>query len=440
MLPFVSRTAPAVASVAVIAAVVSAPLAAQPSAASAAVAGLAGAGAAHAGLAGASALNPALLALPGAPRLTIQLPTLDAGFSFDPIGLSTIGKYEGSLVPADVREDWLARIREAGAQQAGLATSVRALGLQFGRWALSAGTTVGMRASLPPEAAQLMLFGNVDRTGALEDVAIHGGNARAWAVSSASLSHARRLPGAPFGGALSVGVTASYLLGHAFADAGAIDALVAGKSGTVRGHATAITWGDSVSAEASGYGVDVGAGWTRGRLTLGLTLQNVVNTLRFDAANAFIRERDLHASADSSHTESRDGMMGEFDATTRAHAESVAEAARFKPATRVAARFAVTSRWDVVADAALQADPSTALVAGPRKAYSLGTDLRLLSFFSLRGGVGLNSDDSGSHTAFAGGFGLRIGAFALDAGVARQTGNGPDAMRVAVGTSLQFGR
>jgi hypothetical protein len=423
-----------------------APLAAQPAPASAALSAMAGAGAAHAGLVGASGLNPALLAMPGAPHVSVQLPTLDAGFSFDPIGLTAIGKYEGSLIPADVRADWLARIRDAGAQRAGLATSLRALSVQWGSFAWSAGTTVSARANLPPEAAQLLFFGNAGRTGALEDVAVHGGSARGWAASSIGLSHAVQLPVSPAGGLLTLGATASYVMGHALADVGAVDAVISASGGSVSGHGTALTWGDSVAANSSGFGLDLGLAWTKQRLTLGVTMQNVVNTLRFDASNAFAREADVRATSDSSASNSHDGMLyvagapnGNFSAATRARADVVVASARFKPATRFAARFAVTSFWDVLADAVLQADPSAALVAGPRRTFSLGTNLRVFSALALHGGIGSTNDEAGSHAAFAGGLGLRLGAFVLDGGVTKQTGNGPDAMRVAVGTSLVFG-
>jgi hypothetical protein len=412
---------------------------AQPTALSASSVGLAGSGGADARRADAASANPALLAMPGAPRASVQLPTFDAGVALAPVGLAALSEHEGTLIPDDVRADWLSLIRETGAQTLDGSTTVRGLAVQVGRWALVGGVTIGGHASLPPEAAQLVLFGNAGRTGALEDVAVRGGTARGWAVSSVGVSHGRRLPGAPLGGALAVGATVSYLSGHRLVDASLLDADVAGSAGSVSMRATTLEWGDDLPAGASGFGVDVGAAWARERLTLGLTVRNAVNTLRFGANDAWVREREIDATTDSTRSATRSGALAgsaAFGAATRDHAADVEETARFRPAVRLAARWALSSRWDVVADAQTQSPSTRALVVGPERALAMGTDWRPFSAIALRAGAAVEQSNGDSRAVLAGGLGLRLGAFTLDAGFARRAAGDADDVRVGMGIGL----
>ncbi len=412
---------------------------------SALAAGLAGAGGALPGITG-LVTNPALLALPGMPRLSISLPAVDANLGLAPVGLTAFTPFSGALIPASVRNTWLDQVRAAGGGSMDASLGVRALGIQVGPFAVVGGTTAGAQATLPPEAAELLLFGNAGRTGTLEDIAVNGGAARAWVVSSIGLSHGRRLPIAPFGGALAVGATASMLYGHALADLAPVDATIGATAGTISAHGSVLTWGDTLDAKSSGMSLDLAAAWTRGRLTFGATVSNVVNTLRFSEKNAFARERDISATTDSSQTTSRDGALyvngtlnPVFAEDVGTRATAVAASARFRPALHLASRYALRPTWDLLADVSLQPDPSASLVRGPRRALAAATEFRGLPVLTLRGGLAAQQGTDGTHLALSGGFGLRLFALRIDAGATQQKGPGPETLRVAVGTGLTFG-
>ncbi|MEP7346634.1 MAG: hypothetical protein ABI877_15290 [Gemmatimonadaceae bacterium] len=407
--------------------------------------GLAGAGGALPGFTGLVS-NPALLALPGMPRVSISLPAIDAGLGLAPVGFTAFTPFSGELIPASVRTTWLDQIRAAGGGSMDASLGVRALGVQIGAFALVGGTTAGAQALLPPEAAQLLLFGNAGRTGALEDIAVSGGTARAWVVSSIGLSHGRRLPIRPFGGALAVGATANMLIGHALADLAHTDADIGGTTGTIAAHGSVLTWGDTLAANSKGMSLDVAAAWTRGRLTFGATMSNVMNTLRFSEKNAFARERDITATSDSSLTTSNDGALylngtanDMFGDDVRAQAADVSRNARFRPALHFASRYALRPSWDLLADVSLQPDPSTALTSGPRRAFATATEFRGLPVVTLRAGLAAQQGSEGTRLAFSGGFGLRVFALRIDAGATQQKGPGAETLRVAFGTGLTFG-
>lgn len=412
---------------------------------SAVSAGLAGAGGALPGLTGLVS-NPALLALPGRPRVSISLPAVDAGLGLAPIGFTAFTPFSGTLIPASVRATWLDQIRAAGGGSMDASLGVRALGVQIGSFALVGGTTAGAQALLPPNAAQLLLFGNAGRTGTLEDIAVNGGSARAWVVSSLGLSHGLRLPIRPFGGTLAVGATGNMLIGHALADLAHADANIGANSGTIAAHGSVLTWGDTLASGSKGMSLDLAAAWTRGRLTFGGTVSNVVNTLRFSEKNAFARERDITATSDSSHTTSNDGALYVngaanvmFSDDVRDQAVEVSRNARFRPALHFASRYALRPTWDLLADVALQSDPSTSLTSGPRRAFAAGTEFRGLPVLTLRAGLAAQKGVDGTRLAFSGGFGLRVFALRIDAGATQQKGPGSETLRVAIGTGLTFG-
>ena len=69
-------------------------------------AGLAGAGGALPVSSGVSS-NPAMLGLSGTPRVSIALPSLDAGLGLEPVGFTAFTPFSGELIPASVRNAWL---------------------------------------------------------------------------------------------------------------------------------------------------------------------------------------------------------------------------------------------------------------------------------------------------------------------------------------------
>jgi hypothetical protein len=250
----------------------------------------------------------------------------------------------------------------------------------------------------------------------------------------------------PFGGAVAVGATASLLFGHALADLAHADAAIGATAGTIAAHGSVLTWGDTLDAKSKGMSLDLAAAWTRGRLTFGATVANVVNTLRFSEKNAFARERDVTATSDSTHTTSRDGALylngaanSMFPADVRARAAAVAANARFRPAFHLASRFALRHTWDLLADVLLESDPRTSLVSGPRRAFAAATEFRGLPVLTLRTGLAAQQGEDGTHLAYSGGLGLRIFALRIDAGATQQKGPGPETLRVAFGTALSFG-
>jgi hypothetical protein len=388
-------------------------------------------------------VNPALLAAPDRPSFSLALPSLAGGATTDPLQFRDIRPYKNTVVPHDVAEEWLDRITKAG----GLRTTARAhsgiVGLSVGPVAVSVGALGEAELSVPPELAELLLFGNAGRTGQPRDMTLTGGGGRSWGAAVISAGFGTRLPlrltKSP-SESFSLGVTGKFVSSPGMAEMLAPS-----------GHVTADPVGSDIAVPivffdetkdgglgATGYGLDVGAAWSAGPLALGVTVHDAVNTFRYRLTSARVHRATALVTADSTAA----GMDDELplddprvDPAVRARARELADQARFTPTFRVSGAFTPISWLTVTSDLITHTGSADALTSQPKLSMGVGAEARLIPFLPLRGGVRVGN----GFTTLRAGAGLRLVGIRVDGAVGTTRGGGAG-VDAAVGVTLMGGR
>jgi hypothetical protein len=133
--------------------------------------------------------NPAGLGHASSPGFSIAIPSLAAEAGLGPISLTDLADWEGRLVPTNVKEDWLTRVAASDGQGGTVGVGATPLALSIGPIGFQLSTRVGGVASLAPDAAELLLFGNAGRTGTARDFVLENSFVEAYAVTTAAVSY-----------------------------------------------------------------------------------------------------------------------------------------------------------------------------------------------------------------------------------------------------------
>lgn len=342
--------------------------------------------------------NPANLGLAGNPGFTFRALAASGVSAFTPVTWSDFAGSGGQTLSRDVRQRWLDQVTAQGGQSGEAQADFTALALSAGRVALSVGGAGYARAHLSPDATEALLFGNAGRTGMPRTLALAGSAAQGAAFATTALSY-----GQPVGRSASLGVTAKYVVGGGMVRAA--DAGSALSASTLAVSFPTIHSSADGGAAGRGVGLDLGAAWTAGRLTVGATAENVVNTFRWD--EAALRYRAGTAAFDGTRSAS------DFDEQTYAAAPSslrdAVSAERFAPALAAGLAFRRSATLLVTADArhALGDDASIAL--GPKSRVGVGLESRAIGFLPVRVGGAVITDGWQASA----GAGLRLGAYEL---------------------------
>ena len=379
--------------------------------ASAAAFGLAGNYTAAARGADAAAWNPAVLGLSGNPAFSLRALAAGGVSGLDPVSWSDFSAYGDASIPRDVRLGWLDRVASAGSQSGRADGGVTALAFSAGRVGVQVAASGYASASLSPDAMEALFFGNAGRTGTPRDLKLAGSSVRGGAFGTAAVSYGQPLRVA--GGELALGVTGKYVRG-----AGVLRAEDEGSSVTASDVAVRFPIVHSQDAEAGagfGFGVDVGAAWRTGRLSLGARVENVVNTFAWDAAQ--LRFRAGTASFDGT-TSSSDFDEQPYGQAPKALRDAIA-AEKFAPAVGAGLAFRRSPSLLVTVDARQQLGGDDAIVLGPKTHLGVGVESRALAVVPLRAGAAYVT---GGWQAAAGA-GLRLGAFEVAAAYTLRQGD-----------------
>ncbi len=403
--------------------------------ASPARAGLAGNGAAASRGHMAGLANPALLGQDGNSAFSLSLPVLSgvrASAGTGPITLSDIKPFADDTIPWATRRDWLQQIRDASGFTGNLDADIQLFGISFGNFALNAGTMTRSSATLPVDAAEILLFGNAGESGDPRDMDISGARATAWAVTYGALSVGQALPFHPFGGKLSIGASGKYVVGHLLADLADATGRIDGASLDTELRLPVVVIGQDAKGNAGrGFGLDVGAAWKGERLTLGITAHDVYNSFEFDIEEARIQDAHAVITQDSSQSQVAEATIG-IESPYRARAEALVRSARFNPVTRIAAAYAVTSRWTVMGDAVSAGTVSATALRSQASAVGIGTELRYIPLIPLRAGFTKLRDGS----RWGVGAGLHLLALRIDGAYGRRTSAASSGEELSLGVSI----
>ncbi len=380
------------------------------------------------------AWNPAALAMPGSPRFSMTLLPLRGSAGFGPITLADVNEYDSVLLPDIVKDEWLRRIIDNGGEHGTAGGDVTFIGMSVGRFGLQVSSASQISATLSPDAAELLLYGNGSReSGAGFDLAnssFHG-----MLTTTAAVSFAQELPIRfllPFADQhVGIGVTVKYTVGNGLVQGRNVGSSVPGTAGDIDVAFPIIQSDTEASARSldrgRGFGVDVGAAWTGGPLSVAAAIQNVVNTFAWDTAGFVYRPGRVRF----------DGENRDADFDLEAYAGAPAEIRQAVSEFGFGPKIVVGASWQVGRALLLAADLRHEIgkdrELGPRSHLGAGAELRMIPMLPLRAGL---SAVTGGYQLGAGA-GLELGRVNLAASIGRRaTDFGSDQMAAV---ELTFG-
>lgn len=365
------------------------------------------------------AWNPAMLGMPDNPRFSLGILPVRGAAGIGPITLADVAGYESRFLDDAVKQEWLRRIIENGGEQGTASGDVTYLGMSIGRFGVQLSTMSHVVANLSPDAAELVLFGNAERpTG--EDFELGNSSVQGMVTSTAAVSFAQTLPIrflVPVAEQhLSVGVTVKYTVGNALVLGRNVGSVVSSTDGDID-IAFPIIQSDSVASARTidrgrGLGIDVGAAWRAGPLSLSASVRNLYNSFAWDTAGFVYRPGRVQF----------DGTTGDAQFDMEGYANAPAE---LKDAVRnftYARQIVVGGAWRVNEKFLLTGDVrqhvGTGIEIGPRSHIGVATEIRPVSFLPLRAGY---AQITGGYQLGAGA-GIDVGPVSVSASVGRRRG------------------
>lgn len=358
--------------------------------------------------------NPALLGMPGSRHLSATLFTPGVSHGVTPVSLGDLADYSGELVPDAVKLDWLQRI-QAQDGQSGIAGGDVVWGaLQVGRFAVQASTSARGTLSLSPGVAELVLFGNVDGNGTPQNLDLSGSVLEGSAYSTIAASYAQpwRLAGGT--ATLSLGATVTYTVGHVLID-GSRSTGVATADPLGIGLDFPVVYSEQLDAdgnhtlnEGNGVGLDLGAAYRSGSLTVSAAVQNVFNTFSWDLSTLRYRPVSLTFTGSSHQTDTEQQPLSTAPAELRNRIADLS----FKPGFTLGGALRHGEALLVTAD--FQVRSKTGIITGPDTHLGAGLEYRPAPWFPLRAGAALISmGDNNSGYQLGGGLGFDLGGWNL---------------------------
>ena len=398
--------------------------------ASAAATGMAGNYTALARNFNAAAWNPANLGLDGNSRFSLALsPQLLVGSG--PITLADLKDYEGVVVPASVREAWLAKVSENGGQDLDGELHITPLALSIGHVALSATTTVRANGALPTAMAELLLFGNAGRTGTPQDYTLPDLRLDGNATTTIALAYGRRLGFVPVGD-FAIGVTGKYLLGHAAGSMIDNGSAIASNPVSLGINAPFVVTDTAEMVNGTGFGMDIGASWQVGSLRTSAVLHDAFSTFAWKTDNLYYMPVQA-TFTQSTSTQLVDSLVPLSQAPLALQDELRARIENATPTPTLALGVAWTGIRRLTLAADLRQRFGDGLDLGPDTQVGVGAELRLIPFIPLRAGV----TTLGTGMRYAGGLGLEFGVVNLQAAVQVLQADGRN--DTGFGLTLSFG-
>ena len=388
------------------------------------------------------AWNPAGLGMPGSPGFSIAVFPVHAVAGLDPITLGDIAEYDDTIIPADVREEWLDEIIAEGSQQGSGGGGVTYLAMNVGRFGFQAGTSVASSADIGPGVARLLLFGNADGDTAI-DVSAEASELDMAVLSTLAFSYAHPLtvtlgplPDQHF----SLGATLKYVVGH-----GLISGFDNGSSASENevelifpmiisaAPDSFVVDGDTVEAEeesswnkGSGIGLDVGAVWQGGIFSAAVSIQNLMNTFAWNEDDMWYSPGQVLFDGDTTITNVESRPLSEAPDEVRQRLDDLA----FPPTVAIAGAVQLPM---VKVTGEVRHRPGESISLETATHVGVGAEFRPVPFLPIRAGV---ASLSGGYSLGAG-LGVELGVFNLNvAANRRSTDLGTD---VAGALTISFG-
>ena len=387
------------------------------------------------------AWNPAGLALPGTGAFSFNILPLNGQGGTGPITGKDLKPYSGINVPAGIRQQWLARITAAGGQALSGGVDASLLAINIRNIGISLSSSARLSGNIPPDAAQLILFGNTGLTGVPQSFNLTGARAEGSVISTAALSFGKELNvriGAASEQHFAFGITAKYVFGNVLGIARDAGSSLSGAPIVVGLNALLVA-SDSTTdnyqpfrSRGNGFGADIGLAWQGGPFKLGVAVHDVVNTFKWNTSTFVARTTQV--TFNGTTRVQNTGPFVPFASlpdSIRIPAENDINGLTIKPTVAVGASYDLFSRLTLSGEYAARLGDGLSLQ--PKSRVSAGVQLRLIPLIPLRAGF-MQTPDA---TFITGGLGLHFGAvFGIDlaGGVnTKSSGDGLAAVTIRIG-------
>ncbi len=379
--------------------------------------------------------NPANLGLVDRPAWSVGLAGASAYLNNNSLSYGQISDLYGEYIDNETKSELLASIREDDPTKMmtlSVDASASVLGFSIWRFAFGAGAMGAGNLEVSPDAAELVLFGNVGEDGTGKDFLLDGSHGQGWAISGGYVSYAQpfTIPALNYLGLkFSVGATLKYGVTHGLVhlkDTGSSvinDPLVV----TVDAEVLKSTDADAGRLWAADLGVAVD--WD-GLLVAGISLSNAFSSITWNEEDFELLQ--VIALADFDATISSDTTI----AFSELPADKQDEIIAFLEDRTVPKKLRLGLVFEAIPALTVSAD-YVELIGGTlrsrwERTLSTGGELRLLSAIPLR--IGLATDFS--HFAYTGGLGIYTGPVHLDMSIGRWGVVGGDGLVAAISFSL----
>jgi hypothetical protein len=363
--------------------------------------------------------NPANLGQPGNPLFSFGFAGRGAG-GMDPISLSDLSQYSGVSVPNAVLNQWLSRVKANGGQSLE-AEGAGSFAMSIGSFAFQVATNGYERGKLSPDAVEVLLYGNAGQSGTPRTMSLQGSRTEAALTTTAAASFGQGVDIGigPINQHFSVGVTVKYIVGNALLlgqDAGSqLDAspLALDVKFPIIQSDTSLT---GMPKRGQGVGVDFGAAWSAGPLAVGATVQNFLNTFKWNVNEMYFRPGGALFTTSGSRSTDFDAVgMTQVPDSLKASAAALGaqiDAMRFRPSLNVGAAMRVLPFLTAMAD--VRQELGNGMHLAERTHVGAGAELRIIPFLPIRAGL---AAISGGYLASAGA-GLDLFVLHVNAAVA----------------------
>jgi opacity protein-like surface antigen len=381
----------------------------------------------------AAAWNPAGLGMPDGRGTSFTVLSAAGASGLSPVAPGEIREYGGREVPEDVRRQWLDRIAASGGEQGVAGGDLTWWAAHAGRFGIHVATTALVASNLAPGAAELLLFGNAGRTGEPADLSLDGATFDLAIASTAAIALAQPILRTAERAA-AVGATLKFTMGHVMVTAMDAGSEVGSDPLRVRVRFP-IAQSDTLPSldglnQGTGVGLDLGGSWREGPLILGLALQNVVNTFRWDQSTMFYRPGLVNSAEGSAEVDFDPQPFHEAPEAIRRRVENIG----YRTSVAAGAGYELTPELTLSGE--LRHRLGEGILDGATSHLGAGVEYRPVAWLPLRAGTAVIS---GGYLAGAG-VGVRLSVIHLDAAVARQRSSlgGSSALMLTLSSASRF--
>lgn len=349
--------------------------------------------------------NPANLSMPGRPLFSLGLGIGGGNTGMEPIDLSMMHEFSGIDVPDSVKANWVQQAALAGGQRGRLDGGVTPIALSVGPFGLQGGASFYSKMDLSPDAWEALLYGNAGNNGGQPKVLdLTGTSLRIGVVSAVGASLAVPIPINLTAGMLkneraAIGLTGKYVMGNGLVIAQDVGSSIANDlqfnlpmirpAGKLFRDEMDLPGTEYFDAKlGTGVGADLGISWSGGPLRVGVLVENIYNSFKWDTTA-------LRFSAGTGRVDADTAFISDtavaFTNAPAALKEIVANHV-FKPGISLGAALALSQSLTLTADIRQYTGGEEAIVFGPRSHFGVGAEWRILPFIPLRAGVASVTD------------------------------------------------